>query len=265
MKATAYIAVLLLAACGDPHERAVEAALRAGNAHYVKDRFGPADGAYATGPTDMRLLYNRGNAAFRLNDLDSAIAHFNEASEQARSLREQARAYYNLGDTRLQQATWADSLVHVLDGIIGGIRIEGPDIATKVSAFVARDSLVRQREQLDHLVDSALAQGLEQFKNALRRTPQDEDARHNLVLAQRMIAARPKNNGGDGGDKDDEKKELSERARLIMKRADELVEQHKFKEALDVMEQGLKQDATLQQEKEYMNKLGTVTKAASAT
>ena len=64
---------------------------------------------------------------------------------------------------------------------------------------------------------------------------------------------------------DDEKKELSERAKLIMKRADELVEQHKFKEALEVMEQGLKQDATLQKEKEYMDKLGVVTKAASAT
>lgn len=264
MRAPLFIAVLGLVACGDPHERAVETALRAGNVQYKRDQFTSADSAYATGPADMRLRYNRGNAAFRLHDLDSAIAHFNEAAQQTKDLREQARAHYNLGDTRLQQAQWADSLAHSLDGTISGIRIEGPDIATKVNAFVLRDSLVRQREQMDQLVDSALAEGLEQFKNTLRRTPDDEDARHNLALAQRMIAARPKNAGGDGSNKDDEKKELSERAKLIMKRADELVEQHKFKEALEVMEQGLKQDATLQKEKEYMDKLGVVTKAANA-
>ena len=128
-----------------------------------------------------------------------------------------------------------------------------------------RDSLQRQRNGLDHLVDSALTEGAEQFKNTLRRTPQDEDARHNLAIAQRLIAARPKNPGGNGSNKKDEKKELSERAKLIMKRADELVEEHKFQEALEVLEQGLKQDATLQKEKEYMDKLGVVTKAARAT
>ncbi|MEO8591630.1 MAG: hypothetical protein ABI432_19770 [Flavobacteriales bacterium] len=266
MRALVIIAMMGLVACGDPHERAVETALREGNARYSAEQFDAADSAYANGPSDARLLHNRGNAEYRLGVVDSAITHFSKAGEMAGNADDQARATYNLGDGRLRQAHWADSLAHAMDGTIGGIRIEGDDIARKVNAFVLRDSLQRMRDRLDHLVDSALTESAEQFKNTLRRTPHDEDARHNLALAQRLIAARPKNTNGAGGkNEEDKKKELSERAKLIMKRADELVEQHKFQEALNVLEQGLKQDATLQKEKEYMDKLGTITKAASAT
>ena len=68
------------------------------------------------------------------------------------------------------------------------------------------------------------------------------------------------------GDKDKDKdKELSARAQLIMKKADELVEQYKFDEALSVMQQGLKEDPSLKAKKEYMDKLDVVTKAARAT
>ena len=266
MKRFAYIAVFGLVACGNAHERAVESALRKGNVHYNAHRFYPADSTYATGPADARLLHNRGNAEYRMNVLDSAIAHFSNAAEMAGSAGDQARSYYNLGGARLRQANWADSLAQAMESTIGGIRIEGADIAQKVDQFVLRDSLQRQRDRLDQLVDSALSEGAEQFKNALRRKPRDEDARHNLALAQRMIAARVKEKADrDGKNEQDKNKELSERAKLIMKRADELVDQHKFQEALDVMQQGLKEDATLQKEKQYMDKLTVVTKAAQAT
>lgn len=266
MKRLLYIAVVGLVACGNANERAVEHALRKGNLQYNAQRFYPADSTYATGPIDARLSHNRGNAEYRMNELDSAIVHFGSAAEMAGSAGDQARSYYNLGDARLKQAHWADSVAHALDGTIDGIRIDGADIAQKVDQFVLRDSLQRQRDQLDLLVDSALNEGAEQFKNALRRTPRDEDARHNLALAQRMIAAREKEKSANDGKNEDEKnKELSARAKLIMKRADELVDQHKFQEALDVMQQGLKEDATLQKEKQYMDKLTVVTKAAQAT
>lgn len=266
MKWLMYIPVVGLVACGNANERAVDSALRKGNVHYNAQRFYPADSTYATGPVDARLSHNRGNAEYREMELDSAIVHFGNAAEMAGNASDQARSYYNLGDARLQQAQWADSLAHVLDGTIGGIRIEGADIAQKVDQFVLRDSLQRQRDHLDLLVDSALNEGAEQFKNALRRTPFDEDARHNLALAQRMIAARvQEKSANDGENEEDKNKELSERAKLIMKRADELVDQHKFQEALDMMQQGLKEDATLQKEKQYMDKLTVVTKAAQAT
>ena len=47
-----------------------------------------------------------------------------------------------------------------------------------------------------------------------------------------------------------------------MARADELVEKYLFQEALDVMRQGVQQDPTLQQRKDYMDKLDMITKAA---
>ena len=83
-----------------------------------------------------------------------------------------------------------------------------------------------------------------------------------------MIAARAKK-AAEENDKDqnkdkDKDKGLSERAKLIMQKADELVDQYLFKDALKVMNDGLKADPTLKQQQEYMHKLDVVTKAAEA-
>ncbi len=50
----------------------------------------------------------------------------------------------------------------------------------------------------------------------------------------------------------------------LVQRADSLVEQYKFNEALDVLEDGLERDPSLKKEEEYMKKLETVTDAATA-
>ena len=76
------------------------------------------------------------------------------------------------------------------------------------------------------------------------------------------IAARPKPTTGEGGKDPNKDGELGDKAKLIMARADELVEKYLFQEALDVMRKGVQQDPTLQQRKDYMDKLDMITKAA---
>ena len=76
------------------------------------------------------------------------------------------------------------------------------------------------------------------------------------------IAARPKPATNEGGKDPNKDRDLGEKAKLIMARADELVEKYLFQEALDVMRQGVQQDPTLQQRKDYMDKLDMITKAA---
>jgi len=96
--------------------------------------------------------------------------------------------------------------------------------------------------------------------------PSDDDARHNLIAAKHLIASRAKE-AAKRKDKDgdqDEKKSLGERAQMILAQADGLVDEYKFAEALALLNAGLKQDPSLEQRKDYMEKLELVEKAAAA-
>ncbi len=265
MKWSTCIFALMLVACGNEQERTAERALRSGSALFHAERYVAADSTYATAPFDARTVYNRGNSNHRSGHWNEAIGHYRDAiaMDSLRGLR--SSAFYNLGTTQLTEALHADTSVGTNNEILGKIVVDGPDIAAKVSQFVLRDSLQREISRLEALIDSSLAQAQDSYKEALRRTPGDDDARFNLTYVRRLMAQRVKEGRGDGGKgKDDKQQELSAKAKLIMQRADELVEAYKFQEALQVLQDGLKQDPSLQAKKEYMDKLNTVTKAAAA-
>ena len=268
MKYMAYIALIAFTACGTPAERAAEQALREGEKTFRTQHFDQAAATYAQASFDPRVAYNLGNALYRQAQWDTALATYGQAIASSPIGPEQAPAFHNLGNGWLQVASRADTLGKQAAEQLATIKIDGDDIGRKVRLFVVRDSLRTAQRDLAHLIDSALVQGSEAYKNALRRVPTDEDARHNLALAQGMIAARVKKAADEKArdqDKDKDKdKGLSERARSIMQKADELVEQYLFKDALKVMNDGLQTDPTLKQQQEYMHKLDVVTKAAEA-
>lgn len=266
MKDAAYIALVVLTACGTPAERAAERALREGVKSYRTQHYDQAATTYAEASFDPRVAYNLGNALHRQAQWDTALATYGKAIASSPVGRQQAPAFHNLGNSWMQLATRADTLAEQAADQLSNFKIEGEDIGWKVRQFVVRDSLRTAQRELSHLIDSALVQGAEAYKNALRRSSTDEDARHNLALAQGMIAARVKK-AAEANAKDpnkDKDKGLSERAKLIIQKADELVEQYLFKDALNVMTDGLKADPTLKQQQEYMHKLDVVTKAAEA-
>ncbi len=266
MKRLVPIVVLVLAGCGSEQERLAERALREGAALYNEQAFQAADSAFAEAPFDARAVFDRGNANYRLERWTEAISHFREATTLDSSAHERGRAHYNLASAHLAEAILADTLAKQQRHVLGNIRIDGEDIATKVSQYVLLDSVQRDVERLDALVDSSLLAAKEGYRQSLRVAPEDEDARFNLAYTQRLLSQRPGANDGkgEGGDKDKDK-ELSARAKKIMERADELVEQYRFVDALQVLQQGLKEDPSLKAKKEYMDKLDVVTKAARAT
>lgn len=266
MKQVVHIAWFTLVACGSPSERAVEQALREGVEPYRADSFAQAAAIYRPAAFDARVAYDLGNALYQQAQLDTAIKTYNAAISTGTIGQDQAMAYHNLGNSWMRKALEADSMEERSAAQFSAIKIEGDDIGWKVRQFVVRDSLRTAQRQLSHLVDSALTQGSEAYKNALRHAPGDEDTRHNLGLAQRKIAERVKEavEQSDKDAKKDKEKGLSERAKLIMQKADELVDQYKFTEALKVLQDGLKIDPTLQQQQDYMHKLDVVTKAAEA-
>ncbi|MBK6343990.1 MAG: hypothetical protein IPF41_15780 [Flavobacteriales bacterium] len=178
-----------------------------------------------------------------------------------------ASVLYNLGAAHLADARDADSTIVRLNRDLGALRIEGSDIAQDVSTFVLRDSLRRDLMKLERSIDSSYAAAVSWNKAALRLAPADDDARRNLVLAQRAFDARRRaREAQDQRNKDkDANKELGVRALAIMQQADSLVEQYRFNKALELMQQGLREDPSLKQKEEYMKKLETVTNAAKAS
>lgn len=266
MKRMAHIAVLVLAtACGDASQRAAEKALHEGVPPYREGRYVDAATIYGAATNDPRVAYNLGNTFLKQHLLDTAVYTYAQAIERGTNDPDDAMSWYNLGNGWAILAHDADSMADHGEEALRGMRIAGDDIAMRLRSIVARDSVQQDLQRLEHLVDSALAQSAEAYRNTLRRTPTDEDARYNLALVQERIAMRMKEAAEKAGNqKKDKDQELSERALKLMQQADELVDQYKFTEALKLLQDGLKADPSLKQKQEYMNKLDVVTKAAQA-
>ena len=266
MKRLLYIAVVTVFGCGTAEQRLANRALRDGGIHYEDGAFAAADSAYARAEADHRCVYNRGNAAFRTGEWSDAIAHYTLAANMDSSTAAQARARFGLGNAHFAESRDADTTIPRVQRELAGIRVEGPDIAQKLSQYVLRDSLVREVALLDAQIDSSLAAAILSYKAALRFAPADDSLRFNLVLAQRQFALREAEKArrdGGNGDKDKDQA-LSARAKMLMQHADSLVEIYRFRDALDMLQRGLQQDPTLKSRKDYMDKLDLVTKAAGA-
>lgn len=263
MRAAAIIPLLALAACGTPGERA----LRLGAEAYDEGAFARADSLFALAPDDARALFNRGNSAFRMGRWDEAARQFQAAMQLDSAAGRRAAAPFNLGAARLAEARHADTAITRLQRDLGQLRLEGTDIARDVATFVRRDSLRRDLVRLESTIDSAYAAAIRWNKRALRADPADDDARLNLAIAQRAFDARQRarRSGQDGQDKKDQDRQLSPRALILMQQADSLVEQYRFRSALDLLQQGLREDPSLKSKQEYMQKLETVTQAAQAS
>lgn len=264
MNRTAYlIPALLLAACVPPEEKAALRALQNGGLHYADARYAEAAEAFGSAPEDERATYNAGVALFHTGDLAQAAEQFKRTSDRADTL--QARALYDLGTTLAFQTIRSDSLSARMAEELGGIRIEGDDIARKVELLVLRDSLYRMQRRLHTLADSSLTEAEKHLKQTLRLRPHNEQARYNLASVQAAIAARRTADGRDGKDGDkDKQQELTARAKVLVEQAGKLVDEYKFKQALDLLQSSLQKEPSLKQEEEFMQKLDVVTKAAQA-
>lgn len=262
-----YIAVLLLAsACGDAQQRAAERALYKGEPPYREGRSAEAAAIYAEADHDARVAYNLGNALLGQQLTDSAIQAYVKATSTDQGDSLNAMTYHNLGNAWATLALKADTAAREGRERMKNMPVDGSDLVAKVRNIVMRDSITQENIKLDQVVDSALAQSADAYKNGLRRMPSDEDTRYNLALVQQLIAARVKEakEREKNKEKDKDQQELSERAKRLMQQADSLVDRYQFTKALEILQAGVKADPSLQQKQDYMNKLDVVTKAAKA-
>jgi len=97
---------------------------------------------------------------------------------------------------------------------------------------------------------------VEAYKNALRNKPSDEESRYNFALAKKMLKDNPPK--GDKNKKDDIKP--SEYAKMMKAKADMAIKNNNFFEALNIMNEALRNDATTKYYQDYMKKLEDVVK-----
>ncbi|MCB9189339.1 MAG: tetratricopeptide repeat protein [Flavobacteriales bacterium] len=104
--------------------------------------------AYAKNNKNARALYNAGNAAYLNGDFERAGEYYSNYAELVTSPGEKSRAYFNQGNTFLQQAD---------------VMNEDP----------------KKLEDAQELYKKAVSS----YKNSLKNNPKDPDAKYNLTYA----------------------------------------------------------------------------------
>lgn len=123
---------------------------------------------------------HRGNAAFRAHNYDAAATLYREALHHN---PHSARALFNLGDTYLAKgdARAADSLY--LEASRREKNAQVKSMAFHNRGYIRQKMALADRERQQQLLRDAI----EQYKQALRLNPRDNDTRYNLALCQKQL------------------------------------------------------------------------------
>lgn len=123
---------------------------------------------------------HRGNAAFRAHNYDAAATLYREALHHN---PHSARALFNLGDTYLAKgdARAADSLYLEASRLEKNAQIKS--MAFHNRGYIRQKMALADRERQQQLLRDAI----EQYKQALRLNPRDNDTRYNLALCQKQL------------------------------------------------------------------------------
>lgn len=159
--------------------RKVRGHVRDGNKAYEQKLYGKAqesfEDALLIDKIDKTAIYNLANTYYKERMWDEAIAKYQEfLSLESKDQKAISEAWHNMGNALLQK--------------------EGEKSKAPMSQQQG------QQEKVDFLKES-----IEAYKNALRFNPEDDEARYNLAVAQRMV--KDQDGGGGGGDdknKDDQ-------------------------------------------------------------
>ncbi len=136
-----------------------------------------------------------------------------------------------------------------------------------IQTFMEYRSLAESPEKkaiADYNIGSVLADGekwkpaAQHFKNSLKLNPSDLDTKHNY---ERALAEANKENEQEQDQQDqgqEEQEPPSEYAKAMKKRAEQLVNEQKYGEALNVMNEALKVDQTVQNFNDFIQRIGQI-------
>lgn len=114
-------------------------------------------------------------------------------------------------------------------------------------------SLAYQQMGVINKQKNELDKALSDFKSSLKSDPTNEDSRYNYELLKKMITEQEQEKQNENEDI-----EPSEYAKQLKARADKLVKQNLFDQAMSLMQQGLQKDKTVGAYNSFISKLNDV-------
>ena len=188
----------------------------------------------------------KGNEAYEKGEYVEAEALYRTALEAD---PENAEVYFNLANALAKQGKTEEA----------------------IQTFMEYRSLAESPENkalAEYNIGSVLADGekwkpaAQHFKNALKLNPNDAEAKHNF---ERALAEANKKEDQQQQDQDQQQEQEppSEYAKAMKKRAEQLVGERKYNEALNIMQEALKVDQTVQNFNDFISRIDEVSKINS--
>lgn len=155
---------------------------------------------------DARKETRKGNKEYKAKKYDQAEVNYRRAVHSDSTAY---RAHYNLGNALYRQKKYDEANTHYSKAL------ETPDLDKKTRAKILHN---RGNSNLKAGLDKGKAEGLQQFQQAvndyqeaLKLTPKDENTRYNLSYAKKMLQQaqqqQQQNGGGGGGSDQDNNKD----------------------------------------------------------
>ena len=102
-----------------------------------------------------------------------------------------------------------------------------------------------------------LQKAMSYFKESIKSDPRNMDARYNYELVKKKLKDQKEKQSNDK-DKNNDKNEPSDWAKELKQKAERLVELRKYREAHELMKDGLTKDPTVQQYSDFIERIGVV-------
>ncbi|MDR0940864.1 MAG: tetratricopeptide repeat protein, partial [Bacteroidales bacterium] len=191
--------------------------------------------------TEIRSYIEKGNAFYEQGEFRNAAVTFKHAAQLNPNSFD---AWYNFGAALYKSEKYilsSDAFQRALE-LTTDSALQQRTLYNLGNAFLKNEDF-----------DDAIAA----YKRALYLNPNDNDARYNISYAMRMKfqpQATAQNSNAQGQDK----KNVSDFAQETKEKADALICEYRFSEALALMEAALEQDETMNEYMEYMTKLAEI-------
>jgi tetratricopeptide (TPR) repeat protein len=186
----------------------------------------------------------KANKLLQENKVDDALEIY---KEQLTNHPANSYLWYNIGNALFKKKQYA----------------EARDSYVRSMSFTDTLSLANVNYNIGntYLFESKLDTAITYYKRSLELNDKDEDAKYNLELARAILkekAKKEKQKQSNQSQQKQEQQQPSEFAKKLFEQSKLLAKEYKFKEALGLLEQGLKQDPTINVYKQYIEKLKSV-------
>ncbi len=190
----------------------------------------------------VRGKVNRGNELFKQGKYEQALAAYQDAllddplNETA--LFNQGAAFYKL--KKYKEA------LESFQKVVGSKNLQ-----LSAKAFYNIGNCYFQQNKLQESIKA--------YKKSLELNPNDFDAKYNLELARAKLKELADKKQMQNKNQQQKKNiEPSEFAKQLKKKAEQLVEQHRYNEAYELMMNGLKQDQTVAAFRDFIQRIKDV-------